>query len=103
VQTGGNRRTQIAAEATRLAHALRASGIQPGDRVAYLCPNTPEMLIAHFAVPLAGAVLVAINTRLAPDDTRYICDHSEAKLLAVDGELLPSVTRSATTWPASGK
>src|SRR5512147_2194514 len=65
-----------AAEATRLARALRASGVRPGDRVAYLCPNTPELLVAHFGVPLAGAVLVALNTRLAPEEIRYICDHS---------------------------
>ena len=77
----------FAFEATRLARALQASGIGPGDRVAYLCPNIPELLVAHFAVPLAGAVLVAINTRLAPDEVRYICDHSGAKLLVVDSEL----------------
>jgi fatty-acyl-CoA synthase len=75
---------QFAAEATRLAHALRASGIGPGDRVAYLCPNIPELLVAHFGVPLAGAVLVAINTRLAPDEVRYILDHSGAKLVVAD-------------------
>ncbi len=86
----GDRRTSyrdFASEATRLARALQASGIDPGDRVAYLCPNIPELLIAHFAVPLAGAVLVAINTRLAPEEVRYICDHSGAKLLVVDSEL----------------
>ena len=86
----GDRRTSyraFASEATRLAHALRASGIDPGDRVAYLCPNIPELLVAHFAVPLAGAVLVAINTRLAAEEVRYICDHSGAKLLVVDSEL----------------
>ena len=81
----------FAAEATRLAHGLRASGIGPGDRVAYLCPNTAEMLVAHFAVPLAGAVLVAINTRLAPAEVRYICDHSGARLLVADAELLPTL------------
>jgi fatty-acyl-CoA synthase len=77
----------FAGEATRLARALQASGIEAGDRVAYLCPNIPELLIAHFAVPLAGAVLVAINTRLATEEVRYICDHSGAKLLVVDSEL----------------
>jgi fatty-acyl-CoA synthase len=90
----GDRRTtyaEFAAEATRVAHALRAFGVQPGDRVAYLCPNIPELLIAHFAVPLAGAVLVAINTRLAADEVRYICDHSGATLLVVDAELRPTV------------
>jgi fatty-acyl-CoA synthase len=77
----------FAAEVTRLARALQASGIEAGDRVAYLCPNIPELLIAHFAVPLAGAVLVAINSRLAGQEVRFICDHSRAKLLVVDSEL----------------
>src|SRR5918992_1693762 len=81
----------FAREATRLAHGLRASGIRPGDRVAYLCPNIAEMLVAHFAVPLAGAVLVAINTRLAPKEVRHICDHSGAKLIVADAELLPTL------------
>ena len=67
---------EFAAEATRVAHALRGSGVEPGDRVAYLLPNIPEMLVAHFAVPLAGAVLVAINTRLSTEEIRYILDHS---------------------------
>ncbi len=82
---------EFAAEATRLAHALRASGIAPGDRVAFLCPNTPVELLAHFAVPLAGAVLVAINTRLSSEEVRYILDHSGAKLLVVDAALYPTV------------
>ena len=55
---------ELAAGAQQVARALRASGVQPGDRVAYLMPNLPEMLIAHFAVPLAGGVLVTVNTRL---------------------------------------
>jgi fatty-acyl-CoA synthase len=90
----GDRRltyAQFAAEATRLARALQASGVAPGDRVAYLCPNVPELLVAHFAVPLAGAVLVAINTRLSAEEIRYICDHSGAVLLVVDSELLPAL------------
>ena len=91
----GDRRTtyrEFAAEATRLARALQASGIDAGDRVAYLCPNIPELLIAHFAIPLAGAVLVAINSRLSGEEVRYICDHSGAKLLVVDSELRSNVT-----------
>ncbi|TVT49245.1 long-chain-fatty-acid--CoA ligase [Amycolatopsis rhizosphaerae] len=90
----GERRTtyrEFAAEATRVAHALRATGVAPGDRVAYLMPNIPEMLVAHFAVPLAGAVLVAINTRLAPAEIRYILEHSGAKVLVVDAALHPSI------------
>ena len=90
----GDRRTsysEFGAEATRLAHALRASGVQRGDRVAYMCPNIPEMLVANFGVPLAGAVLVPINTRLSAEEVRYICDHSGAKLLVVDTEYLPAL------------
>jgi fatty-acyl-CoA synthase len=78
---------EFAAEVTRVAHALRGSGIGAGDRVAYLLPNVPEMLVAHFAVPLAGAVLVAINTRLSTEEVRCILDHSGAKLLVVDAAL----------------
>jgi fatty-acyl-CoA synthase len=78
---------ELAAEATRAAHALRASGVGPGDRVAYLCPNARQLLVAHFAAPLAGAVLVAINTRLAPEEVRAICAHSGARLLVADSEL----------------
>jgi fatty-acyl-CoA synthase len=82
---------EFAAETTRLARALQASGIEPGDRVAFLCPNIPAELVAHFAVPLAGAVLVAINTRLSPEDVRYIVDHAGAKLLVVDAALHQTV------------
>ncbi|MCF7551493.1 acyl--CoA ligase family protein [Pseudonocardia sp. WMMC193] len=95
----GERRTtyaEFAAEVTRVAHGLRGSGIQPGDRVAYLLPNLPEMLVAHFAVPLAGAVLVAINTRLSTEEIRYILDHSGAKLLVVDAALHPRVAPLAS-------
>jgi fatty-acyl-CoA synthase len=83
--------SEFGADATCLAHALRASGIKKGDRVAYMVPNIPEMLIANFGVPLAGAVLVAINTRLSPEEVRYICDHSGAALLVVDTEYLPAL------------
>jgi len=48
----------------RLASALVAEGIEPGERVAFLAPNIPALLEAHYGVPAAGAVLVAINTRL---------------------------------------
>jgi fatty-acyl-CoA synthase len=62
--------------------------MRPGDRVAYLLPNLPEMLVAHFGVPLAGAVLVAINTRLSGAEITYILQHSGAKVLVADTELL---------------
>jgi acyl-CoA synthetase (AMP-forming)/AMP-acid ligase II len=82
---------ELGREVTRVARALQASGIRAGDRVAYLCPNTPTLLVAHFAVPLAGAVLVAINTRLAPEEVRSICEHSGARMLVADTELAATV------------
>src|SRR5215211_5287227 len=71
----------------RLASRLRDAGLEKGDRVAFLCPNTPPMLESHFAVPAAGLVLVAINTRLGKDEVTYIVEHSGAKMVFVDAEL----------------
>jgi fatty-acyl-CoA synthase len=70
----------------RLASALRAAGLQPGETVSFLSPNTPAMLEAHFAVPLAGGVLGAINFRLGPQEIAYILNHSESRFLFVDRE-----------------
>lgn len=78
---------QLFGRVNRLASALRANGIRKGDRVAFMAPNVPPMLEAHFGVPLAGGVLVPINIRLAPEEVRYILDHSGAKLLFLDTEL----------------
>ena len=88
---------EFGAAATRLARALQAAGVAPGDRVAFCAPNIPDLLIAHFAVPLAGAVLVAINTRLAPDEVRYICAHSGARLLFVHPSLGAVAPAEVTT------
>jgi fatty-acyl-CoA synthase len=71
----------------RLASHLRASGLQKHDRVAFLCPNTPALLEAHFAVPAAGGILVAVNTRLNSQEIDFILNHSGAKFLFVDAEL----------------
>ncbi len=71
----------------RLASHLRASGLQKHDRVAFLCPNTPALLEAHFAVPAAGGILVAINTRLNSQEIDFILTHSGVKFLFVDAEL----------------
>lgn len=86
--------SEFAAEAQ---HAARAIGrrIQPGDRVAILSPNVPEMLIAHFSVPLAGAVLVTINTRLSVDEIAYILDHSGAALVIAEAEFAESAVTAA--------
>jgi len=70
-----------------LASALKKAGLRSGDRVAFLAPNIPPMLEAHFGVPLAGGVLVAVNTRLASKEIAYILQHSGARFLCVDAEL----------------
>src|SRR6476469_9388698 len=78
----------MSAQVTRLAQALRARGLIKGDRVAYLAANSAEVLIAHFAVPLAGGALVTINTRLSAEEIGYVVDHSGAKFLVADSDLL---------------
>src|SRR5919206_2307363 len=60
----------------RQATALQAIGLRSGERVAVLAPNSPMLLEAHFGVPLAGGVLVPINTRLAPPEIGYILRHA---------------------------
>jgi fatty-acyl-CoA synthase len=71
----------------RLASALTKRGIVRGDTVAILAPNIPAHLEAHFGVPMTGAVLNAINTRLDAAAIAFILDHGEAKVLLVDPEL----------------
>src|SRR6267378_2320951 len=69
---------QFEERANRLASGLRRAGLARHDRVAFLCPNIPAMLEAHFGVPAAGGVLVAINIRLNADEVGYILKHSGA-------------------------
>src|SRR5881296_2985087 len=90
----GSRRysyAQLGERVHRLASALRGAGMKKHDRVAFLCPNIPAMLEAHFGVPAAGGVLVAINTRLSSEEIGYILKHSGARFLFVDAELEPLV------------
>jgi fatty-acyl-CoA synthase len=75
----------------RLANALRDRGLEHGDRVAVLSPNAPAILEAHYGVPLAGGVLVAVNTRLASAEIEHILLHSGARALLVDHALEPLV------------
>ncbi|WP_329064136.1 AMP-binding protein [Amycolatopsis sp. NBC_01480] len=91
----------FAGTVTVLAQALRRNGIRPGDRVVFLGTNSAELLAAHFAVPLAGAVLVALNTRLSPAEIAYICEHSGATLLLGDGDLLSALRASPDHAPVS--
>ena len=73
----------------RIASALSLRGVGTGDTVAILSANTAEMFEAHFAVPMAGAVLNAINMRLDAKTVAFILEHGEAKLLLVDKEFGP--------------
>ena len=70
----------------RLASALVARGVRPGQTVAAVLGNTPEMLEAHFGVPMTGAVLNAVNTRLDAATIAFVLDHGEAEVLLVDRE-----------------
>ena len=70
----------------RLASALSARGIGRGDTVAVMAPNMPAMFEAHFGVPMTGAVLNALNTRLDAEAIAFILDHGEAKVLIADRE-----------------
>src|SRR5438105_8819525 len=80
---------QLEERVDRLARALLDAGLQRGDRVAFLSPNTPAMLEAHYGIPAAGGVLVAINTRLNSEEVGRILGHSGARSLFVDAELAP--------------
>jgi fatty-acyl-CoA synthase len=86
---------RFAEEVGRLAGALVRAGISPGDRVAFLAPNVPTLLAAHFAVLQVRAALVAINTRLQAEEVGYILGHSGAKLVFCDPELAGAVQGAA--------
>ena len=78
---------QLAERSWRLASALRSAGLSKGDRVATLLFNSSAMLEAHFGVPAAGGVLVAVNHRLASAEVGYILQHSGARYLLLDTSL----------------
>jgi fatty-acyl-CoA synthase len=88
---------QLAERSWRLANALRAAGLQKGDRVATLLFNSSPMLEAHFGVPAAGGILVAINNRLASPEVGYILGHSGARFLLLDAELEPLIVPLAVS------
>ena len=83
----------------RLASALAQRGIGLGDTVAVIAPNGPAMFEAHFGVPMCGAVLNAINTRLDAEAIGFILQHGEAKVLLVDKEFGELVQRATSHLP----
>jgi len=76
--------SEVYTRCCKLASQLNKSGVLPGDVVSIIAPNIPELYEAHFAIPMCGGVLNAINTRLEAKTIRYILEHSEAKVLLVD-------------------
>ena len=78
----------------RLASALAGHGIGRGDTVAVMLPNTPSMVEAHFGVPMAGAVLNAMNTRLDAQSIAFMLDHGEARCVIVDPEFAGVLKRA---------
>ena len=81
---------ELAERSWRLANALRSAGLAKGDRVATLLFNSPAMLEAHFGVPAAGGILVAVNNRLSSAEVGYILRHSGARYLLLDTTLEPA-------------
>jgi fatty-acyl-CoA synthase len=83
----------------RLASALAKRGIVPGDTVAVMLPNIPPMYEAHFGVPMCGAVLNTLNTRLDAEAIAFMLKHGEAKVLITDREFSPVIEKVAPKIP----
>src|ERR1700704_2720360 len=75
----------------RWSAALQALGVRPGDRVAYIAPNTHAQLESFYAVPQMGAILVPINYRLIADDFAYLINHSGARVVCAHSDYLEAV------------
>ena len=86
--------SQTYARCRRLASALTRRGIGKNDTVAAMLPNTPPMYEAHFGVPMAGAVLNALNTRLDAETIAFMLKHGEAKVLITDREYAPIIEKA---------
>jgi fatty-acyl-CoA synthase len=89
--------SQLRSRCSRIASSLRARGIGKNDTVSVFAFNTPEMFESHFSIPMAGAVLNTINTRLDPKTVAYIIDHAESKLFICDRQLWPVVEEALKT------
>jgi fatty-acyl-CoA synthase len=80
--------------ARRLASALTSLGVGAGDTVAAMLNNTPEMFECHFGVPMTGAVLNTLNTRLDAESIAFMLNHGEARVLITDREYSPTVKKA---------
>ena len=84
----------------RLASALARAGVGPGDTVAVMAANTPEMVEAHFGVPMTGGVLNTLNTRLDAEAIAFMLGHGEARVLITDTEFAPTIGAALNSLPA---
>lgn len=91
---------QFGERCERLATALAAEGIQPGDRVAYLSFNNNQLLEGYFGVVQAGAIVMPLNVRLSPQELVAILNHSGARMLIFENDFLPLVEKLKPLCPA---
>ena len=85
---------EVHQRSARLASALIKQGVKPGEVVSLIAANTPELFEAHFGVPMAGAVLNTINTRLDANTIAYILNHAESRVLITDSQFSPAVMQA---------
>ncbi|MCO4838929.1 MAG: AMP-binding protein [Rhodobacteraceae bacterium] len=93
---------EVTNRCARMASALRSAGVTRGDVVSTVLPNIPAAIEAHFSVPMAGAVLNAINTRLDDVAIAYILGHAESKIIFVDSQHIDLVERAMSHMNGDG-
>ena len=89
--------SEVYKRCVKFASALEKIGIKTGDTVSVMAFNTPEIFEAHYSIPMVGAVINAINTRLDPKTISYILDHSDAKVLIVDRQFHEVISKALKT------
>src|SRR5436309_5663327 len=102
VGDGGNRRAsfvEVADNAARLAHGLRALGIAGDQRVGTFMWNNQEHMESYLAVPSMGAILHTLNIRLFPEQVSYIATHAEDQVVIADASVVPLLAESINDMP----
>ncbi|MGH9665371.1 MAG: AMP-binding protein, partial [Bryobacteraceae bacterium] len=94
---------EFAERCERLATALAADGIRPGDRVAYLSFNTHKLLEGYFGVVQARAIVMPLNVRLSPVELTHILNHSGARTLLFESDFAPLVEKLRAACPSIGR
>ena len=83
---------------TKFASALTKQGIGLGNTVSIIAANTPELLEAHYSIPMTGGVVNTINTRLDAETIAYILEHSDAKMLITDTQFSPTIKKALNLY-----